>query len=160
MAKEIERKFLVTKSPWTNSTRYTDIMQGYLNNDGSVVVRVRWQTQEDDPSKHRGFLTIKGNHSGITRDEYEYEIPGSEAVKILNTLAKHTLVKRRWFIAHAGHWWHVDEFGGDNKGLILAEIELSSHEEIWLQPDWCGEEVSYDFRYTNYNLAVTPRQHW
>ena len=160
MAKEIERKFLVTKNPWTTTTGYVDIMQGYLNNDGHVIVRVRWQTMLNDPSKHQGFITIKGNHSGITRDEYEYEIPGSEAAKILNTLANSMLVKRRWYIPHAGHVWHVDQFGSTNTGLVIAEIELSAEQEIWLQPEWCGKEVSHDMRYSNYNLSVNPYQHW
>jgi adenylate cyclase len=98
--------------------------------------------------------------ANYARHEYEYEIPGSEAAKILNTLANSMLVKRRWYIPHAGHVWHVDQFGSTNTGLVIAEIELSAEQEIWLQPDWCGEEVSHDMRYSNYNLSVNPYQHW
>lgn len=154
MGKEIERKFLVTGDAWRELATGTFYRQGYLSTVKERTVRVR--TIND-----KGFLTIKGISVGATRAEYEYEIPVADANAMLNELCERPLVeKSRYKIKHEGHVWELDEFKGENQGLILAEIELSNEKESFTKPEWIGEEVTGDPRYFNSNLIKNPFTTW
>jgi adenylate cyclase len=153
MAKEIERKFLVTGDSWRQAkgVRYR---QGYLNTAQERSVRVRIN---DD----KAYLTIKGTTVGATRLEFEYEIPGQDAQEILDELCERPLIeKNRHKIEHGGLTWEVDEFFGENEGLIIAEIELDSEDQAFEKPDWLGREVTGDPRYFNANLVENPYSRW
>lgn len=153
MAKEIERKFVVTGEGW-QETRSTTYRQGYLSTEKERTVRIRIA---DD----KGYVTIKGCPEGMTRDEYEYEIPLQDAEEMLETLCKRPLIeKRRHKIIYGGLRWDIDEFLGDNAGLVLAEVELSSAEQAIELPPWLGEEVTEDARYFNVNLVEHPYRQW
>ncbi len=154
MAKEIERKFLVHPRRWSDLGTGVAIRQGYLAASAHCSVRVRIYGE-------RGFLTIKGATSGITRDEYEYEIPPGDANEILENLCPHPLIeKTRHRIVFKGHTWEVDEFAGANLGLTLAEVELKDAGEQVELPDWVAREVSGDPRYFNSNLSIKPFSSW
>ena len=155
MSSETERKFLVDAGLWEKVPRglFDLVRQGYLSCDENSTVRVRI-------SNDKGYLTIKGKASGITRDEFEYIIPLHDAVFILNHLAGEQVEKVRYYIEYKGKTWEVDEFGGRNQGLILAEIELGSPDEAFELPPWAGAEVSLDPRYYNRNLALKPFRSW
>lgn len=154
MATEIERKFLVHSMNWKTGVTGTLFRQGYLCTDPERTLRVRLEGD-------RGKLTVKGKNRGICRTEFEYEIPASEAAAMLDELCLKPLVeKTRYRIMHAGHLWEVDEFHGDNEGLVLAEIELNSEETAVELPDWAGAEVSEDVRYYNSYLVLKPFKHW
>ena len=152
--KEIERKFLVRDDRWRTLGVPVLFKQGYLVADRQRVVRVRLEGE-------RAVLTIKGATHGLTRSEFNYAIPRDDAETMLDTLAlKPLITKWRTVIEHAGHYWEVDEFLGDNAGLIVAEIELSSEEEPFEKPDWIGEEVTGDPRYGNASLVRYPYTTW
>lgn len=155
MGVEIERKFLVVDDSWRAAVqRSTRIMQGYLSASDAVTVRVRVKGE-------RGFLTIKGATSGVTRSEFEYEIPLADARAMLATLAQGPVVdKVRHDVLVGEHTWEVDVFAGDNAGLVMAEVELASDEEAFQIPGWAGDEVSHDPRYFNVNLAARPYPTW
>ena len=151
MGKEIERKFLVKNDAWRSLAQGTMYRQGYLNTDKERTVRVR--TVGD-----KAFLTIKGIPAGVTRAEYEYEIPFDDGNALLDTLAEKPLIeKKRYTIPFQGLVREVDEFFGDNRGLIVAEIELQSEDKQIPKPDWVGDEVSGDPRYFNSNLNRNHR---
>ena len=159
MGVEIERKFLVVDDRWRDSAspgeRYR---QGYLSSDPGSSVRVR-------TSADRAWLNIKGviesAVEGIARREYEYEIPVTDAHEILEALCPGPLVeKTRFVVDHEGHRWEVDVFEGDNAGLVVAEIELSSVEEEFVRPAWVGDDVTGDIRYYNQRLAEHPYSRW
>jgi len=153
MALEIEKKFLVTEDVWRNE-QGTMYRQGYLNSEKRRNVRVR--TIED-----KGYLTVKGMARGAVRVEYEYDIPKAEAEAMLNDLCEKPLIeKRRYKIKCKEHVWEVDEFFGENKGLILAEVELESEDEKLIIPEWIGEEVTGDPKYFNSNLIHHPYNKW
>ncbi len=152
MGVEIERKFLVNEK-WKPEGRSIHVKQGYLPGTGPMVVRVR---QEDT----RAFLTLKGRTEGITRSEYEYEIPMEDAGELLERCEKPIIEKTRYLIPAEPHLWEVDVFYGANQGLIVAEIELSREDESFQKPEWVGEEVSGDPRYYNSNLAQHPYSSW
>jgi len=156
MNQEIERKFLVadkSADSWRN-TIYSEIRQGYLSIDKHRTVRVR--TVGD-----AAYLTIKGITEGATRTEYEYPIPVAHARKMLDGLCLRPLIeKRRHRVGYGGLVWEVDEFYGDNAGLIVAEIELESAQQIFDKPPWVGEEVTDDSRYYNANLVNHPYSKW
>lgn len=161
MAIEIERKFLVKEIPWRESTHWVDITQGYLSMDPRHTVRIRLErSTRDRRDVEQGIITIKGQSKGITRVEYEYEIPVSDAANMISGMSDCMLTKRRWYVQHGGHEWHVDEFRGHNSGLVLAEIELGAEDERWERPSWLGEEVTHDDRYINANLAINPYGFW
>ena len=150
MAKEIERKFLVKGDEWRSLAKGTVYRQGYLSTVKERVVRVR--TIDD-----KGFLTIKGITTGATRLEYEYEIPAKDANEMLDELRERPLIeKTRCVINFAGMKWEIDEFAGENKGLTLAEIELTDENQQFEIPDWIGEEVTADPKYFNSNLIKKP----
>ena len=153
MATEIERKFLLANDAWRAQAAHSSrIAQGYLATDPTVRVRVRGDT---------GFLTIKGkSEDGISRAEFEYEIP-LEDVKQLLTLCDGPLIEKyRRTINYEGMLWELDEFLGENQGLVVAEIELESESQVFAKPDWVGVEVTADARYYNSNLSVHPFSKW
>lgn len=152
MATEIERKFLVTGEDWKN-TPGTEFRQGYLNRDKLRTVRVR-------VAGTRGFLTIKGISKGAARSEYEYEIPLADAVQLLQLCDGPLIEKTRHIIQHAGMTWEVDEFHGENAGLVVAEIELQMEDQQFEKPAWVGREVTHDKRYFNSSLSVQPYTSW
>lgn len=153
MAKEIERKFLVTGEEWRKAERRL-YRQGYLSIEKERTVRVR--TDEE-----RGWLTIKGITTGATRDEYEYEIPLADAESMLQTLCLQPLIeKRRYRIDADGLTWEVDEFLGANAGLVVAEVELESEDQAFDMPPWIGAEVTGERRYYNATLVEKPFSQW
>lgn len=147
MGKEIERKFLVDVAKWKKikPDHGVFIQQGYLIRTAEKTVRVRTK------GKH-GYLTIKGETDGITRSEYEYEIPLHEANEMLLEFCKKTIQKTRFRVNHGKHEWEVDEFVSPNKGLIIAEVELEREEEQISIPTWISKEVSDDPAYYNANM--------
>ncbi|OQX95337.1 adenylate cyclase [candidate division KSB1 bacterium 4572_119] len=154
MAQEIERKFLIKGDEWRNFAKGTVYRQGYLSTVKERVVRVR--TIDD-----KGYLTIKGITTGATRLEYEYEISWKEATEMLDELCERPLIeKTRFVIDFAGMKWEVDEFAGENKGLTVAEIELTDEDQHFEIPDWIGEEVTGDPKYFNSNLIKEPFSKW
>ena len=152
MGKEIERKFRVKEGAWLNvkGIRYR---QGYLSTVKERTVRVR--TIED-----RGYLTIKGIAIGTSRMEFEYEIPRQDAATLLDICERPLIEKNRYKIEHGGFVWEVDEFFGENQGLIVAELELENEDQYFPKPDWIGEEVTGDTRYFNSNLVKNPYTKW
>jgi CYTH domain-containing protein len=154
MAVEIERKFLVKNNAWRSLGESSLYRQGYLPSQNHTTVRVR--TVGD-----RGYLTIKGKNTGMSRLEFEYEIPLADANELLETLCQNPLIEKyRYRIPWENHLWEVDEFLGDNQGLIVAEVELKQETEAIAIPDWIGQEVTGDRRYYNVNLAKIPYSQW
>ncbi len=155
MAIEIEHKFLLTGDQWRNSIRKsTPLRQGYLSNEVKCSVRVR-------SSADKAWLNIKSVTIGNQRQEFEYEIPLSDAAMMLDTLARKPLIeKTRHLVDYANHTWEIDEFGGDNAGLIVAEVELRSPEEVFERPEWVGKDVTSDLRYYNTRLSKQPYNTW
>ena len=154
MAVEIERKFLVEGDAWRNLADGTLYRQGYLNSSKERTVRIR--TIDD-----KAYLTVKGPSSGVSRMEYEYEIPYEDGIVMLEQLAEKPIIeKRRYKIVQGSFVWEVDEFLGVNQGLIVAEIELPSEDACFDLPEWVGKEVSDDPRYFNSSLVKTPFTTW
>lgn len=144
---EIERKFLVVDDSFKNMAEsHVEISQGYLNREPERTVRVRRKGE-------KGFLTIKGITTGIRREEYEYEIPLTDAENMLEMCLPSVVSKTRWHVPYAGHLWEVDEFHGHLQGLILAEVELPSEDTPIALPPFVGEDVSADPRYFNSVLS-------
>lgn len=154
MGKEIERKFLVKNQDFKKFGQGTFIKQGFLSSAKERVVRIRI-------TDHRAFLTIKGISKGATRTEFEYDIPLKEAEIMMNELCEKPIIEKyRYRINMAEFVWEVDEFKGVNEGLIVAEIELKSEDQVFDLPDWVGEEVTQDQRYYNSNLITSPYSSW
>ena len=154
MPKEIERKFLVEAEGWRGLGEAVLFRQGYLSIHPERTVRVRL-------AGDRGWMTIKGISHGWERSEYEYEIPPPEAAEMLDRLCIRPLVeKRRTRIPIGGLIWEVDEFSGENAGLIVAEVELESSDQPVTPPPWAGREVTGDVRFHNSNLLRNPFSHW
>ncbi len=154
MGIEIERKFLVEGDGWKSAAEEgLACRQGYLDSGQGATVRVRIIGRE-------AFLTIKGATTGITRSEFEYEIPVSDAAELLKLCGDAIVEKRRHFIKHSGMIWELDVFSGANTGLIMAEIELDSERQPFVLPEWVGEDVSSDPRYRNVYLARHPFGNW
>lgn len=145
---EIERKFLVHREIWEQQIKPVPkiIKQGYLSTTPECTVRVR--TKND-----QGFITIKGKTVGISREEFEYEIPIDEATQLLEQFTTKSIFKKRYEIDYKGKTWELDEFEGRHAPLILAEIELNSEDEEFELPSWIAEEVSDDPAYFNSNLV-------
>ena len=152
MGIEIERKYLVTGEQWRTATGSL-IAQGYLNRDKGRTVRVRL-------SGDKAYLTIKGPSIGVKRSEFEYAIPVHDAQEMLALCDGPVVQKVRHLVSFAGLTWEVDEFLGDNAGLVVAEIELTTEKQIFERPAWLGQEVSDDPRYFNSNLAAVPFCAW
>lgn len=154
MALEIERKFLVAGDYKLSATSCERIAQGYLASGAGCTVRVRVRGD-------RGYLTIKGpSADGVSRSEWEYEVPAREALEMLALCSSGVIDKCRYLVPFAGHTFEVDEFYGDNEGLTVAEVELSSVDEQFARPEWLGEEVTGDVRYYNSSLARNPSCKW
>lgn len=155
MLQEIERKFLVRGDFKAEAYKATHIMQGYLSHRPSVRVRIGGET---------GYLTIKGpvSKSGMSRFEWEKEISIDEAMALLQLAEPGRIDKTRYLIKNTDgkHIWEVDEFHGDNEGLIVAEIELDNEKEPFDKPEWIGEEVTGDPRYFNSALKNRPFKTW
>ena len=152
---EIERKFLVTSEAWrAQAARSVEMRQGYLSReDGKASVRVR---VEADGAR----LNIKAAVVGATRAEYDYEVPLAEGREILEKLCVGRLEKIRHHVVFDGLTWEVDEFIGDNAGLVVAEIELTDAAQNFSRPAWLGREVTDDRRYYNHYLALHPYRTW
>ena len=153
---EIERKFLVTSEVYkTHAHRNFNIAQGYLNRDSERTVRVRLK---DD----KAYLTVKGksNDSGTTRLEWETEIEASEARALLAICEEYIIEKIRYEVKVGDHVFEVDEFFGNNEGLVVAEIELGSESETFEKPSWLGAEVTGTIEYYNAQLSIHPYEEW
>jgi adenylate cyclase len=155
MGVEIERKFLVNKEQWDQLVKPTGqlIRQGYLLTDPLKTIRIR-------VTGETACLTIKGINTGPARAEFEYPIPREEAIELLDLFSQTELSKIRYEIVHDGKRWEVDEFLGENKGLLVAEIELAAAAETFTLPDWAGPEVTGDEKYYNSNLTLKPYTLW
>lgn len=161
MALEIERKFLVTGDAWRAAAHeVVPMAQGYINDMGAMdrgeqkaSVRVRIQGEQ-------AYLNLKSRELGHTRQEFDYSIPVDDARALLALCVGGLVDKRRHLVRHAGHLWEVDEFLGDNAGLVVAEIELDHADEAFERPDWLGDEVTDDPRYYNLALASRPYRRW
>ena len=154
MGIEIERKFLVITDDWKLLGSGVFMRQGYICSDPGRIVRVRIEGEH-------AALTIKGKIDGISRGEWEYPIPLDDALQLLDVLCEKPLIeKNRYRIPFGGFVWEVDEFFGENAGLVVAEIELESEAQSFAKPDWVGREVSFDRRYANANLFKQPFCRW
>lgn len=154
MGIEIERKFLVIGEEWKALAHPVLMRQAYLSSSPERVVRVRIEGE-------LAYLTIKSASCGISRSEWEYAIPLIEAQEMLANVCEQPLIEKlRYRIPHGDHLWELDEFLGENAGLCIAEIELSSEQEVFLRPAWLGAEVSHDHRYANARLFKHPYTRW
>jgi CYTH domain-containing protein len=156
MSLEIERKFLVKNNDFKKeSYQKTTIKQGYLNSDKNRTVRIR-------VTDEKAFITIKGksNSAGTTRFEWEKEIDKTEAEQLLLLCEPSIIDKTRFLVKNEHHIFEVDEFYGDNKGLIVAEIELVSENESFKKPNWLGKEVTGDLKYYNSSISKFPFKEW
>ena len=158
---EIERKFLVTNDSWRTAARdVVPMAQGYLNDiatvdSGAMRTSVRVRIAGDE-----AFLNLKSRELGHTRQEFDYPIPVADARALLALCVGGVIDKRRHYVQHMGHLWEVDEFLGDNAGLVVAEIELDSADEAFAKPEWLGEEATDAPRYYNLALASRPYSQW
>ncbi|RIV20690.1 CYTH domain-containing protein [Fibrisoma montanum] len=154
MGMEIERKFLVNGTDWKQEVSGLFYRQGYLSSQPDRTVRVR--TVED-----KGYLTIKGKTSGASRSEYEYVIPYEDAVAMLDQLCETPIIEKvRYRIPYEGLVWEIDEFQGENLGLIVAEVELTDEKQAIQLPPWVGKEVTTEAKYYNANLFKHPFSKW
>lgn len=155
MPQEIERKFLVKGEFKSQANRSVRIIQGYLSSVPERTVRVRVK-------ENKGYLTIKGkaDETGVSRYEWEKEIPEAEARELLQLSEPGMIDKTRYLVPVGKHIFEVDEFYGDNAGLVVAEVELSDENEAFQKPDWLGEEVTGDLRYYNAMLTRNPYKNW
>jgi adenylate cyclase len=152
MAREIERKFLV-KASWQPQGEGVKIAQGYLSTVPERTVRVRIKGE-------KGYLAIKGKNQGISRAEFEYEIPIGDAEELLKLAEQPILSKKRYLEQHGNSLWEIDVFAGENEGLVVAEVELPDERAEFSHPAWLGKEVSGDVRYYNANLIKSPFSLW
>lgn len=161
MGIEIERKFLTLSEDWRTAAYQTVAMaQGYLNDigmvdSGAMQASVRVRIEGDV-----AFLNIKSRELGAKRQEFEYAIPVDEARALLKLCVGGRIEKTRHYVQHAGHVWEIDEFFGDNVGLVVAEIELGSVDEGFEIPSWAGAEATHVARYYNLALASRPYSQW
>ena len=159
MAREIERKFLLKDDSWRQAAKQsTRFMQGYLNQieENSCKSSVRVRVEGDNAN-----LNIKSLEIGLSRDEYEYPIPREDAEKMLKNLAVGPVIeKTRYLVDYAGLTWEIDEFFGDNAGLVVAEVELDDENQALTLPAWVGTEVTHDVKYYNISLSKHPYKEW
>lgn len=161
MGIEIERKFLVTGDSWRQAAhKVVPMAQGYLNDlaamdTGAMKASVRVRIAGDE-----AFLNLKSRELGHTRQEFDYPIPVEDARGLLALSVGGMVDKRRHYLEFEGHLWEVDEFLGDNAGLVVAEIELASADTVFAKPDWAGAEVTDSVRYYNLALATRPYAQW
>jgi CYTH domain-containing protein len=150
---EIERKFLVKSDDWRQGASGTAYRQGYLCREPGRTVRVRM-------ADGRGFLTVKGPTVGASRPEFEYTVPAEDAAQLLALCEGPLVEKTRYRIPFGGFVWELDEFLGDNRGLVVAEIEIPTEDTAFPLPPWAGSEVTDDPRYANSQLSVHPFSRW
>jgi adenylate cyclase len=154
MAREIERKFLLRDKRYRQLARPIPYRQGYLSVARDRIVRVRIEPG-------RAFLAVKGTTNGITRTEYEYEIPAAEAEHILSELCEKPIIEKdRYRIEYSGLVWEVDEFHGPNEGLIVAEVHLQDENQQIALPEWVDKEVSNEPKYFSSSLVQNPYSEW
>lgn len=155
MAREIERKFLLANDDWRAAVSGSLAMrQGYLATTGEVSIRVR---QEGD----KAFLNLKSATLGISRDEFEFPLPATGAAEVLDRFCgERCIEKTRHYVKLGAHLWEIDEFSGQNAGLVVAEIELAAEDEAFERPAWLGREVSLERRYYNVCLLDHPYSRW
>lgn len=161
MPVEIERKFLPADESWRGGvTRSTRIVQGYLvgaealaAGQARAAVRVRLAGEQ-------AWLTVKAAVAGVARDEYEVPLPPDDAARMLETLCGDVIEKQRHIVPVEGFDFEVDEFLGDNQGLVVIELELDDARQVFPRPPWLGREVSEQVRYYNVNLARRPYARW
>jgi adenylate cyclase len=155
MAVEIEHKYLVDNRIWKNITpeKSAHIAQAYLCIEPKSTIRIRIKDTQ-------AFITIKSKSVEDTRDEFEYEIPLKDAQHMMKTMCSDAIEKIRHYYTYEGKLWEVDEFLGDNEGLIIAEIELNKADEKYLVPEWAVRNVSSDRNYANSNLTKRPFKSW
>ncbi len=154
MGKEIERKFLVRSQEFKAFSEGILYKQGYLHSDSQKVIRIRVYRDE-------AYITIKSKVTGISRLEYEYPIPAGDANEILDKLCRKPFIEKyRYTCEYKGFTWEIDEFCGENQGLIIAEIELQREDQAFERPEWVGEEVTGDSRYYNSSLVSNPYTRW
>ena len=153
MPLEIERKYLVTSDKYKVGAKPSEITQAYLTIQDNLAIRVRIE-------EHHASIAIKSKISARVNREYEYNIPLDEARSLLKLSQHSPITKTRHLVDYKKHVWEVDEFHGDNEGLIVAEIELDDEHEKFENPDWLGEEVTADYRYLNSNLTQVPYKSW
>ena len=161
MGIEIERKFLVAGEGWRDAAvKSVRMAQGYINDmaalrEGRQNASVRVRIAGD-----AAFLNLKSRELGSTRQEFDYPIPVADAEALLALCVGGRIDKVRHYVQHAGHTWEVDEFAGDNAGLVVAELELGSADEAFERPSWLGREVTEELRYYNLALAERPYSRW
>lgn len=154
MCREIERKFLVSGDGWRKEARGTFCRQGYLVACDDFIVRVRVLGE-------RGYLTIKGRKTGLSCPEYEYPMPVADAQEVLEQICLRPFIEKiRYTRAFKGMTWEIDEFKGENEGLVIAEVELEQEDQAIALPKWVGREVSFDPKYWNMNLVKHPYGRW
>jgi CYTH domain-containing protein len=154
MGTEIERKFLVRDDSWRGEAgRVSHLRQGYIAIDGGNAARVRTDGE-------RAWLALKGPADGLARPEFEYAIPLADADGLLAICRERVVEKRRHIVVRGGSRWEIDEFMGHNAGLVLAELELATADQVFERPEWLGPEVSSDPRYTNAALSTHPFGAW
>lgn len=155
MATEIERKFLVVNDNWRKQvSQQKAIKQGYFGPPNKASIRIRIDGNNAN-------INIKSATLDIVRKEYEIPVPLADAEEMLQHLCERPFIEKvRYLVPQGDHVWEVDEFSGDNQGLIVAEIELSSADESFEKPEWLGEEVSHDERYYNVRLVKNPYKNW
>lgn len=154
MGIEIERKFLVKNDDYKKLSKGILYVQGFLSSDKERVVRVRLIGD-------KGFLTIKGLSKGISRPEFEYEIPAHEAKQLLEEICIKPIIRKfRYTLSHENLTWEVDEFLDENKGLVIAEVELENENQKIILPEWISDEVTSNPAYYNSNLIKNPFRNW
>ena len=153
MAVEIERRFLVKSEAWRGLVTPKLLYQGYLSVEKERTMRVRIVGDE-------AWVTIKGYISDVSRHEFEYAIPVQDALTILEQMCPFKMKKHRYCIEHQGHVFEVDEYFGDNAPLVVAEIELATEDTEFARPEWLGEEITHDGRFTNAYLSQHPYTTW
>lgn len=161
MALEIERKFLLASDAWrVRVARSERMAQGYLNDAESVTAGRQNVSVRVRIAGEVAHLNIKSRELGASRQEFEYPLPVHEAEALLALCVGGRIGKCRHYVTHEGHLWEIDEFDGDNTGLVVAEIELSAVDEAFAKPDWLGSEVTDQSRYYNLMLAERPYCQW
>jgi adenylate cyclase len=155
MAKEIERKFRVHSDAWRAEVeRSTLLRQGYLANTARASIRVRLEGE-------RALLSVKSMERGMSRDEYELSLPVADAREMLERLCEGIPIEKwRHIVVHEGSRWEIDEFLGENAGLVIAELELAHEQAAFARPSWLGAEVTLEERYYNFRLSQKPYRHW
>ena len=161
MGIEIERKFLLASDDWRKQVEATIVMgQGYLNDAASVQRGVQNVSMRVRLEGDEARINIKSRELGASRQEFDYPIPVTDGEALLKLCVGGRIEKHRHHVRHGGHLWEIDEFLGDNAGLVVAEIELDAVDEAYARPAWLGREVTELLRYYNLNLASYPYAQW